>query len=671
MLIQCQLSEDDAMSYVDVYVLGIGDPYNPLLTYESIPGVSIGSIVNVPYGNKKVLAIVINIHNSAPGFVTKPVIEQLYQQTLPKHLLNAGHWMSDYYHEPLQRAFESLVIAKKKMKRVKVSTETIHHKKKGFALNIEQQDAYDAVVQSLNSHRKFMLHGVTGSGKTEVYLSIMEKVLELGKSVIYLVPEIALTPQTVTRVRDRLGDCIKVMTSQLADGERFQLIHDIEQGRCKVVVGSRSALFSPFHDLGLIVIDECHDGSYKQDASPHYHAVTTAEEICRDLNIPIIIGSATPKISQFYRTNESDQISDYRLLSLTKRAGEAALPLVAIADMRDELKKRNFTTMSDSLENVLRETLSRNEQAVLFINRRGFAHALVCRACGWRAMCPRCSVALVYHRDYFGKKNAMVCHQCEHTDGMKASCPSCQSLYIKPLGSGTERVVEDVAKCFPEARICRMDRDTTSKKGSHEELYHAFSKREYDVLIGTQMVTKGWDMPHVTCVGIMNADSMLHMSFYDAAEQAFALMMQVSGRAGRSKERPGNVVIQTYSPEHYAVTSAAQHDFAGFYTQEKMFRSLLKYPPFSTLVELTLSHEKHETVKRKADDLAIKLQEKIKLIRQNDTIDGVCEILGPIHAPILRVNEIYYYQILLKGDKAIIDQALEVVPKEWSINVDI
>lgn len=655
------------MKFADVIILGIGDPYSPLLTYAAIEGIGIGSVVSVPYGRQSALGVVIKIHDEQPSFVTKAIEKVVYTCLVPDHLIHAAYWMSEYYHEPLQRCFESILVSKKSITRLRKTRAQVAAPLSSIDLNPDQIAAKNAILSGLESPARYLLHGITGSGKTEVYLSVMDQVLKQGRSVIYLVPEIALTPQTVTRVQQRLGDCIRVMTSQLSDGERFSLVKDIEEGRCRVVVGSRSALFSPFADLGLIVIDESHDGSYKQDASPHYSAITVAQEIASHLRIPLVLGSATPTVWQHFQTESSE----YSLLSLASRAGDAALPEIAIADMREELKKKNYTTISDRLEKVLAETLNRQEQAVLFINRRGFAHALVCRACGWRAICPRCSVALVYHREYFGKRNCMVCHQCDHQEQMKASCPQCSSMYIKPLGSGTERVVEDVLKCFPSAKVCRMDRDTTSKKGAHEELYHAFARREYDILIGTQMVTKGWDMPHVTCVGIVNADSMLHMPFYDAAENAYSLMTQVSGRAGRTKERPGQVVIQTYSPEHYAVVATQSHDFLGFYRQELQYRKLLSYPPFSTMVELTLSHTKQETAKRKAEELASLLVSRVTELKQHDTMKVNCEIFGPLQAPILRVNEIYYYQIILKGDKALLDQLLTEVSKEWSINVDI
>lgn len=668
--------------FVDVAILGIGDPWNCVLTYQAIEGIKRGHVVSVPWGKKQSLAVVLEIHDRAPDFKTKPILECLYPLPLPEYLIGLTKWMSDYYHEPLQRCVETSVLCKKVVKPRKVAAKRKQVVMPQFELNERQHDAVQTILSTAGQVASYLLHGVTGSGKTEVYLAVIAEVLKAGKQVIYLVPEIGLTPQTVNRVTSRFGDVVRVVNSELSEGERYRLVQDIESGSAQIVIGSRSALFTPFPELGLIIIDECHDGSYKQDASPHYSAITAAEHIARELKIPLVLGSATPTIEQYYTSCQLSDVSyqaeqldthrarHYQLLSLPARANDALLPKVTIADMREELKKRNFSTVSDELERQLKETLTRGEQAVLFMNRRGFSSAFVCRACGWRASCPNCSVALVYHKMYGERAFLLVCHQCDHHEQLPAACNACGSVLVKPLGSGTERVVEDVQKLFPTARIIRMDKDTTAKKGSHDEIYQSFVDGSFDILVGTQMVTKGWDIPGVTCVGIMNADSLLHMPMYDSAERAFTLMMQVAGRAGRTKERPGTVVIQTYSPDHYAVTSAAMHDYLLFYEEELAYRKMLRYPPFSVLVELTYSHEKLETARRKAQELHAELAKKAEEMRESGTIDGRIELLGPNEAPIHRVKEIYYYQIILKGEKQGLDILMELVPKDWSVNVE-
>lgn len=673
--------------FVDVVVLGVGDPWKCILTYTALEGIAPGHVVFVPWGKKQALAVVLELHSRTPHFETKAVIERLYPLPLPPYLLSLAQWMSTYYFEPLQRCIETIVLCKKVVKPRKTAKQYSEKRSEQPVLNEHQQEAVDAILKSDDDLNTFLLHGVTGSGKTEVYLAVIAEVLAQGKQVIYLVPEIGLTPQTVNRVKARFGEGVHVVNSELSDGERYRLMEDLHAGRVNIVIGSRSALFTPFQNLGLIIIDECHDGSYKQDASPHYAAVTAARYIAELLRIPLVLGSATPTIGQFYQSQSVDRRSQNildqslenspifdlssQILSLPARANDALLPRVTIADMREELKKRNFTTVSDELEQQLRESLAHGEQAVLFMNRRGFSSAFVCRACGWRASCPNCSVALVYHKMYGERSFVLVCHQCDHHEQLPAACKECGSLLVKPLGSGTERVVDDVQKLFPTARIIRMDKDTTARKGSHDEIYQSFVDGSFDILVGTQMVTKGWDVSGVTCVGIMNADSLLHMPMYDAAERAFTLMMQVAGRAGRTKERPGSVVIQTYTPDHYAVTSAALHDYLIFYEQELAYRQMLRYPPFSTLVELTYSHEKMENARRKAQELHDELAKKATEMRESGTMDGKIELLGPSEAPIHRIKEIYYYQIVMKGEKKDLDRLLDIVPRDWSINVDI
>ncbi len=655
-------------TFADIVALTNGDPKKSIFTYampefEAAELIQIGSYVSVPYGKKEIHGVVVALHDTTPSFITKPISELLYETpVLTTGLIKLAQWMSKYYHEPLRNCIDTVLIFKKKVRLPKVKPIKNVSLVPRVVLNTEQKIAFDAIA-TVQQHTTFLLHGVTGSGKTEIYLQIMEEVLEKGKQVIYLVPEIALTPQTIKRVEERFPGKTSVLNSQVSDGERFAAFIGCTTGERPIVIGSRSALFSPFSNLGLVIIDEAHDHSFKQEASPHYHAVETAEQLTEELDIPLILGSATPRVSDYYKSTTKN---DWRLLTLTERAMKAALPKVKIVDMRTELKKRNFSTLSDDLETALRLTLEKKEQSLLFLNKRGIASSLMCRMCGWTAECPRCSIALTLHKELFGSLNNMLlCHHCDYQTKMIHQCPNCESLYIKPLGSGTERVEQDILKVFPKARILRMDRDTTTQKGSHERIYTSFLNQEADILIGTQMITKGWDIPTVTLVGIVNADTALHMPSFSSAENSFSLITQVAGRAGRATKQ-GSVVLQSYNPEHYAVLAAAQHDYADFYTKEIGFRKSLSYPPFSHLAQLVYSDEKQERAEYKAEVLFKKIESLIKELSLEESV----EVLGPTTGIIPRLRNKWYYQILLKGAKQTIDQLIDMVPNDWTIDVD-
>lgn len=658
------------MKYVDVVALTNGDPKKSVFTYampdfEAANLIQIGSLVAVPYGKKEIRGVVIRLHDTAPEFTTRPISELIYESpVITWDLIETAQWMADYYHEPLRDCIETVMIFRKKVRLPKAKKpDKSVAVKTPIILNPEQQTAYDTITGTLPQHTTFLLHGVTGSGKTEVYLRIMEAVLSQGKQVVYLVPEIALTPQTIKRVEERFPGKTSVLNSQVSDGERYTAFLGCITGEKPIVIGSRSALFAPFPDLGLIIVDEAHDHSFKQEASPRYHAVRTAEAIAQAKHIPLILGSATPRVEDYYRAGDQQ---GWKLLTLSARAMNASLPRVKIVDMREELKKRNFSTLSDDLEAALKHTLLKSEQALLFLNKRGVASSLMCRMCGWTAECPRCSIALTLHKELFGElSNMLVCHHCDYQTKLILQCPECTSLYIKPLGSGTERVEQDILKIMPQARILRMDRDTTTAKGSHERIYHSFLNHEADILIGTQMITKGWDIPNVTMVGIVNADTALHMPNYTSAENSFALITQVAGRAGRA-DKQGNVILQSYNPDHYAVVAAAMHDYADFYTKEIGFRKSLQYPPFSQLVQLVYSDEKQEKAEYKADVLAKKLATMAKELGLSEKV----EILGPTTGIIPRLRNKWYYTVLLKGSKKDLDQLIDIVPNEWTIDVD-
>ncbi|MDQ3099331.1 MAG: primosomal protein N' [bacterium] len=653
--------------FADIVALTNGDPKKSVFTYgmpefEAADLIQVGSLVSVPYGKKEIRGVVIALHDSIPSFPTRPISELIYETpVITSQLIDTARWMSEYYHEPLRNCIETVMIFKKKVRIPKAKIQKkMEIARNPVILNTEQQTAFDQILTSINTHTTFLLHGITGSGKTEIYLQVMDAVIKQGKQVIYLVPEIALTPQTIKRVEERFPGKTSVLNSQVSDGERYAAFLGSITGEKPIVIGSRSALFTPFPRIGLIIIDEEHDHSLKQESSPRYNAVQTAKHMAEELKIPLILGSATPRVEDFYLSRESSTV---QLLTLTERAMNAFLPKVTIVDMRVELKKRNFSTLSDDLESALALALEKGEQSLLFLNKRGVASSLMCRMCGWTAECPRCSIALTLHKEYAsGLSNMLVCHHCDYQNKMIFQCPDCESLYIKPLGSGTERVEQDILKVFPKARILRMDRDTTTAKGSHEKIYLSFLNHEADILIGTQMITKGWDIPNVTLVGIVNADTALHMPSYSAAENSFSLITQVAGRAGRAQKQ-GTVVLQSYTPEHYAVTAAAMHDYADFYTKEIGFRKSLMYPPFSQLAQLVYCDEKQEKAEYKAEVLFKKLESTAKELQN-------IEVLGPTTGIIPRLRNKWYYQILLKGDKKSIDLLIETVPPDWTIDVD-
>ncbi len=659
------------MKYADIVALTNGDPKKSVFTYampefEAAHLIQPGSLVAVPYGKKEIRGVVIKLHDTAPEFATKPISELIYESpVLTPELIETATWMAEYYHESLRDCIETVMIFRKKVRLPKQKkTAEAELARAPVVLTPEQQTAFDVITSSLDSHATYLLHGVTGSGKTEVYLQIMEQVLAAGKQVVYLVPEIALTPQTIKRVEQRFPGKTSVLNSQVSDGERFAAFLGCITGERPIVIGSRSALFAPFHNLGLVIIDEAHDHSFKQEASPRYHAVRTAQQMAEVRSIPLILGSATPRIEDYFKPQSG--APHWKLLTLSERALNASLPKVKIVDMREELKKRNFSTLSDDLELALKQAMTKGDQALLFLNKRGVASSLMCRMCGWTAECPRCSIALTLHRELLGEfSNMLVCHHCDYQTKMVLQCPECESLYIKPLGSGTERVEQDIKKIMPQVRILRMDRDTTTTKGSHERIYHSFLKHEADILIGTQMITKGWDIPNVTLVGIVNADTALHMPNYSSAENSFSLITQVAGRAGRA-EKQGNVILQSYNPDHYAVTAAAMHDYTDFFTKEIGFRKSLLYPPFSDLVQLVYCDEKQEKAEYKAEVLAKKLESTAKELGLTEAV----EILGPTTGIIPRLRNKWYYQLLLKGNKVDLDKLVAIVPNDWTIDVD-
>ena len=502
-------------------------------------------------------------------------------------------------------------------------------------LTEEQSVAIKPILQTIEEkrHDVFLLYGITGSGKTEVYMQSIQKVLEEGREGIVLVPEISLTPQMVNRFKGRFGDEVAVLHSGLSIGEKYDEWRKIQRKEVRVAVGARSAIFAPFENLGIIIIDEEHETSYKQEDNPRYHARDVAIERARTHNCSVILGSATPSLETFARAKKGV----YQLLTLSKRMNDQSLPTVDIVDMREELREGNRTMFSRVLYDKLQDRLMKKEQTVLFLNKRGHSSFVMCRDCGYVIQCPNCDISLTYHR----YQQQMKCHYCGYEAVVPTICPECTSEHIRYFGTGTQKVEEELGKIFPEARVIRMDVDTTSRKGSHEKLLTAFEEGKADILLGTQMIAKGLDFPNITLVGVLSADTMLHLPDFRSSEKTFQLLTQVSGRAGRH-ELAGEVVIQTYSPEHYSIELASQQDFDQFYQKEMMIRKIHQYPPFYYLALITVSHEELMKV--------VDVTEKISVTLSSRLSKGA-HILGPVACPIPRINNKYRYQCIVKYKK--------------------
>ena len=519
-------------------------------------------------------------------------------------------------------------------------------------LSPAQADAL-AVINSQQGYARLLLHGVTGSGKTEVYLQAIAPILERGKSALVLVPEIGLTPQLTDRFRARFGEQVCVYHSKLSAGERYDTWRQTIQGEPQVVIGTRSAIFTPLPNIGLIVLDEEHDSSFKQDRpTPTYHARKVAQWRAELENCPVVLGSATPSLESLYAMDpdgrgkgnghfpveEGVVVNNNFYLSLPERIGDRPLPQVSIIDLRQELSRGNRSIFSLSLQKAIAEMQAQGQQGILFIPRRGHSTFVSCRSCGYVMECPDCDVSLSYHHTHEGAAKLLRCHYCNHTEIQPKICPECNSPYLKFFGSGTQKVTQELAKLFPELRTIRYDSDTTRNKGQHRQLIDRFIHQEADILIGTQMLTKGLDIAGVTLVGIIAADGLLHRSDYRAAERAFQTLTQVAGRAGRG-DTPGRVILQTYSPEHPVIQAVKTHNYNDFSQAELEQRAELNYPPYGNLILIKLSSIDEGEVARAAETIADRLI---------DILSPEFEILGPAPANIMRVARRYRWQILLK-----------------------
>lgn len=514
-------------------------------------------------------------------------------------------------------------------------------KEYNIVLNPQQRAVAESIKETMSFGKEekpniHLIHGITGSGKTEVYMDLIDYTIKAGKDVIVLIPEIALTYQTVMRFTRRFGDEVSIINSRLSKGERYDQFERAKNGDIHIMIGPRSALFTPFRNLGLIVIDEEHENAYKSESVPKYHAVEVAIKRAKDEGAALVLGSATPSIESYYRARSGV----YHLHKLDYRE-KGKLPDVSVVDLREELKKDNKSIFSEQLQELIQDRLDKKQQTMLFINRRGYAGFVSCRDCGEAIKCPHCDVTLKLHRN-----RKLICHYCGHTEDLPNVCPKCGSKYLGGFGIGTQQIESAVKKMFPEARVLRMDADTTSKKGGHEEILSAFANREADILVGTQMIVKGHDFPGVTLVGVIAADMSLYASDYSATETTFQLLCQAAGRAGRS-DLPGHVVIQTYTPDNYSIETASHQDYEAFYEEEMAYRKLMQYPPASNMVSILLQSKEQK-------ELIQVTEEFVDVIKQyKDRYFEQLFVIGPADPPVAKINDTYRKIIYLKSNDRI------------------
>ncbi len=513
-----------------------------------------------------------------------------------------------------------------------------------LGLSEHQQSVFSKVLTPLveGIYEAYLLQGVTGSGKTEVYMEWVDMALQKGRQALMMVPEISLTPQMIDRFRRRFGDCIAVFHSKLSVRERYDQWQAVKQGRLNIIIGARSAVFAPFQNLGLVIVDEAHDGSYKSDVTPKYNGVDVAFELSKTFSCPIVLGTATPSVVQYYEMTQGK----LNHLQLTKRFRETPLPSVDLIDMREELAAGNRHIFSRRLFESIQVQLKSKKQVMLLMNRKGFSTHVSCRSCGYAMKCPDCEVALTYHKG----ASHLRCSYCQYRIAVPDKCPSCGSGYFKHFGTGTEKVLEEAQKLFPEAKIERLDSETVSRKGSLENLIDAFEKGEIDILIGTQMISKGLDFKNVGLVGVIAADITLNFPDYQATERTFSLLTQVAGRAGRGEER-GHVIIQTYEPDHYAIKATMTHDFLSFYQDEIRIREAFKYPPYYQMASVLLSSPDPLEAQKSAMTVYYHLKEAIE---KHEHVD--IELMAPHPAVFAKIKNRYRWQIVIKYKKGLENQ---------------
>lgn len=530
---------------------------------------------------------------------------------------------------------EYIEIVEKKVERNPLANKQIE-KTSDLKLTDEQQNAYYSITSSMlnNEYEQFLLYGVTGSGKTEVYLQLIEKAISLNKTAIVLVPEISLTPQMIDRFIARFDkEKIAVLHSKLSIGERYDEWNKIKEGKAQIVIGARSAIFAPIENIGVIIIDEEHDSSYKSESVPKYDAKEIAKRIAKENNCPLVLGSATPDIVTYYKANEGN----ITLLELTRRANNSNLPEVEVVDLKMELATGNRSMLSFKLHDAIEQNLKDKRQTILFLNRRGYSTFIMCRECGYTVKCKNCNISMTYHRT----ENKLKCHYCGYEENVVTVCPECHSTKIRYFGTGTQKLEDEIHKIFPNASTIRMDIDTVTKKNSHEEILNKFKNENIDILIGTQMVVKGHHFPNVTLVGVIAADSSLNIDDYRANERTFQILTQVAGRAGR-ENLPGNVIIQTYNPDNFSIQCAKKQDYKMFYNTEIALRKQLKYPPFCDIILIGFNSLIENEIIKVSDMVYTYLKDKLD--------EQTFIILKPMPSPVDKIQNRYRWRIIIKGN---------------------
>ena len=526
-------------------------------------------------------------------------------------------------------------IVEKKIERNPLANKQIETTE-NIKLTDEQQKAFNAVsnVMNKNEYKEFLLYGVTGSGKTEVYLQLIGEALKQNKTAIVLVPEISLTPQMIDRFIARFNqDEIAVLHSKLSIGERYDEWNKIKENKAKIIIGARSAIFAPTENIGIIIIDEEHDSSYKSEAVPKYDAKEIAKKIAKESNCPLVLGSATPDLVTYYKAQEGK----IELLELTKRANNSKLPQVEIVDLKMELANGNRSMLSVDLHDAIEKNLENKRQTILFLNRRGYSTFIMCRECGYTVKCKNCNISMTYHKT----ENKLKCHYCGYEESVVKICPECHSTKIRYFGTGTQKLEQEINKIFPQATTIRMDIDTVTKKNSHEEILNKFKNENIDILIGTQMVVKGHHFPNVTLVGVIAADSSLNIDDYRANERTFQILTQVAGRAGR-ENLDGNVIIQTYNPENFSIQCAKEQNYEKFYNTEIALRKQLKYPPFCDIILIGFN----SLVEKEIIDVSGKVYNYLK-----NNLDGQAfVVLKPMPSPIDKIQNRFRWRIIIKGN---------------------
>lgn len=683
---------------VEINNINVDKTFDYIVPFEYIENIKIGMRVKVPFASRELEGFVLDLVNSTDdNYELKEIISIVdTEPILNNELLHLGQFMSKKYFSTLISCYQTMLpkalkaqnkttinkkmikyvelcsnsfpklkpnqekiveylringkVKKEEVNKISVSgvntlikngiiieslieeyrlvTKDINKEKETFKLTAEQQKAKNKILSQTQSS-VFLLHGVTGSGKTVVYMEIVEEMLNRGKDSIFLVPEISLTPQMVYHFKSRFGDEVAVLHSRLSEGEKYDEYRKIVEGKVHIVVGARSAVFAPFKNLGAIIIDEEHTTSYKQDNNPKYSAIEIAIERAKNNNAIVILGSATPSLETYARSIKGL----YTLVELKHRVNTNNLPLVEIVDMSKE--KHRGSIFSSRLITEVNKRLEEHEQIILLLNRRGYSSFITCSNCGYTAKCPHCDITLTYHKT----SNTLRCHYCGYADKMNDICPSCGEKAIKTLGTGTEKVEEEIKKVF-NARVVRMDLDTTSKKGSHEKIITAFKNHEYDILLGTQMIAKGLDFSNVTLVGVINADTSLMIPNYRSNEYTFQLLMQTAGRSGRG-EKNGSVIIQTFNPEHYAITLASKHDYIDFFKQEMEVRRKLSYPPYYYLIYIKVIGKDYNKISIESNKIASILTRKLKNSK----------ILGPTTCSVFKLNGLFRFGIIIKYKK--------------------